>query len=146
MEVLVTMKEVTAETTGGNIGRPLASVGAVILEANGDGCSPLASKITAPTEARGRPILPPVVSAVTSFMVNPKEVPGLESMTVGGEQLTRDVIETWAPVLTLRTFISLMAPAKSPSRRSDGAMQRVRPLCNVTKKSYSPKKSLAWSR
>ncbi|KAJ6116028.1 hypothetical protein N7523_006445 [Penicillium sp. IBT 18751x] len=34
--VLVTMKEVTADTTGGNIGRPLASVGAVILQANGD--------------------------------------------------------------------------------------------------------------
>ncbi|KAK4865062.1 hypothetical protein LT330_001685 [Penicillium expansum] len=35
-------------------------------------------------------------------LLDPKDVPGLESMTVGGEQLTRDVIETWAPVLTLR--------------------------------------------
>ncbi|CRL24052.1 AMP-dependent synthetase/ligase [Penicillium camemberti] len=35
-------------------------------------------------------------------LLDPKDVPGLESMTVGGEQLTRDVIETWAPVVTLR--------------------------------------------
>ncbi|OQE15219.1 hypothetical protein PENFLA_c033G04040 [Penicillium flavigenum] len=35
-------------------------------------------------------------------LLDPTDVPGLESMTVGGEQLTRDVIETWAPVLTLR--------------------------------------------
>ncbi|KAH8797764.1 hypothetical protein F5884DRAFT_814753 [Xylogone sp. PMI_703] len=35
-------------------------------------------------------------------LLDPKDVPGLESMTVGGEQLTRDVITTWAPRVRLR--------------------------------------------
>ncbi|KAJ6141375.1 hypothetical protein N7470_009765 [Penicillium chermesinum] len=35
-------------------------------------------------------------------LLSPKDVPKLQSMTVGGEQLTRDVISTWAPAVTLR--------------------------------------------
>ncbi|KAK5998071.1 Nonribosomal peptide synthase sidE [Cladobotryum mycophilum] len=35
-------------------------------------------------------------------LLDPKDVPGLESMTVGGEQLTRDVVTTWAPKVFLR--------------------------------------------
>ncbi|PWY85083.1 acetyl-CoA synthetase-like protein [Aspergillus heteromorphus CBS 117.55] len=35
-------------------------------------------------------------------LLSPEDVPGLESMTVGGEQLTRDVVTTWASRLTLR--------------------------------------------
>ncbi|RTE69274.1 hypothetical protein BHE90_016346 [Fusarium euwallaceae] len=35
-------------------------------------------------------------------LLDPKEVPGLRSMTVGGEQLTRDVIDTWASQVKLR--------------------------------------------
>ncbi|KAJ5093145.1 AMP-dependent synthetase/ligase [Penicillium angulare] len=35
-------------------------------------------------------------------LLSPNDVPNLESMTVGGEQLTRDVISTWAPAVTLR--------------------------------------------
>lgn len=35
-------------------------------------------------------------------LLNPKDVPNLESMTVGGEQLTRDVVTTWASRVTLR--------------------------------------------
>ncbi|KAF7596857.1 hypothetical protein BBP40_012457 [Aspergillus hancockii] len=35
-------------------------------------------------------------------LLSPKDVPTLESMTVGGEQLTRDVVTTWASQVTLR--------------------------------------------
>ncbi|PKX91451.1 nonribosomal peptide synthase SidE [Aspergillus novofumigatus IBT 16806] len=35
-------------------------------------------------------------------LLNPKDVPNLKSMTVGGEQLTRDVVTTWASRVTLR--------------------------------------------
>ncbi|KAF7181185.1 hypothetical protein CNMCM7691_000314 [Aspergillus felis] len=35
-------------------------------------------------------------------LLNPKDVPNLESMTVGGEQLTRDVVTTWASRVNLR--------------------------------------------
>ncbi|GFF71641.1 nonribosomal peptide synthetase 3 [Aspergillus lentulus] len=35
-------------------------------------------------------------------LLNPKDVPNLESMTVGGEQLARDVVTTWASQVRLR--------------------------------------------
>jgi amino acid adenylation domain-containing protein len=35
-------------------------------------------------------------------LLNPNDVRNLESMTVGGEQLTRDVVTTWAPRVRLR--------------------------------------------
>ncbi|GAB1205147.1 hypothetical protein APSETT445_003817 [Aspergillus pseudonomiae] len=35
-------------------------------------------------------------------LLNPSDVPTLESMTVGGEQLTRDVVTTWASRVKLR--------------------------------------------
>ncbi|EAW12158.1 nonribosomal peptide synthase SidE [Aspergillus clavatus NRRL 1] len=38
--VLVTMKDVDSDTIGGNIGRPLASVGSIILEADGERAVP----------------------------------------------------------------------------------------------------------
>lgn len=35
-------------------------------------------------------------------LLDPNDVPGLKSMTVGGEQLTRDVVTTWASSVELR--------------------------------------------
>ena len=68
-------------------------------------------------------------------LLDPKEVPGLESMTVGGEQLTRDVIETWAPVLTLRngygpTEASVLVTMKEVTAETTGG-NIGRPLASV---------------
>ncbi|KAJ5250086.1 hypothetical protein N7489_000496 [Penicillium chrysogenum] len=68
-------------------------------------------------------------------LLDPKDVPGLESMTVGGEQLTRDVIETWAPVLTLRngygpTEASVLVTMKEVTAETTGG-NIGRPLASV---------------
>jgi amino acid adenylation domain-containing protein len=68
-------------------------------------------------------------------LLDPKDVPGLESMTVGGEQLTRDVIETWAPVLTLRngygpTEASVLVTMKEVTADTTGG-NIGRPLASV---------------
>ena len=43
-----------------------------------------------------------LLTPTVARLLNPEDVPGLESMTVGGEQLTQDMVTTWAPVVTLR--------------------------------------------
>ncbi|KAH9832447.1 Acetyl CoA synthetase-like protein [Teratosphaeria destructans] len=38
-----------------------------------------------------------ILTPTVAGLLQPAEVPGLETMIVGGEPLTRDVVETWAP-------------------------------------------------
>ncbi|RFU28755.1 hypothetical protein B7463_g7584, partial [Scytalidium lignicola] len=43
------------------------------------------------------------LTLTVAHLLDPKDVPRLKSITVGGEQLIRDVITTWAPRVTLRS-------------------------------------------
>lgn len=78
-------------------------------------------------------------------LLDPNEVPGLRSMTVGGEQLTRDVIDTWASKVTLRngygpTETSVLVTMKDVDSNTGGGIIG-RPLRSVAAVILDPQSS-----
>lgn len=51
-----------------------------------------------------------IVTPTVAKLIEPKEVPGLETLIVGGEQLTSDVVEKWAPS---RTLLNVYGPTET---------------------------------
>ena len=51
-----------------------------------------------------------IVTPTVAKLIEPKELPGLETLIVGGEQLTPDAVEKWAPS---RTLLNVYGPTET---------------------------------